>query len=58
MNVYNFKKIEKCYVFGNIDRNMDRFIKTITSNISKFKKEANSLKNLLVDKDKDIEKIN
>lgn len=39
MNVYNFKKIEKCYVFGNIDRNMDRFIKTITSNISKFKKE-------------------
>ena len=39
MNVYNFKKIEKCYVFGNIDRNMDRFIKTLTSNISKFKKE-------------------
>lgn len=39
MNVYNFKKIEKCYVFGNIDRNMDRFIKTITSNISKFKRE-------------------
>lgn len=39
MNVYNFKKIEKCYVFGNIDRNMDRFIKTITSNISKFERE-------------------
>ena len=39
MNVYNFKKIEKCYVFGNIDRNMDRFIKILTSNISKFKRE-------------------
>ena len=39
MNVYNFKKIEKCYVFGNIDRNMDRFINNITSNISKFTKE-------------------
>lgn len=39
MNVYNFKKIEKCYVFGNIDRNMDRFIKTLTSNISKFERE-------------------
>ena len=39
MNVYNFKKIEKCYVFGNIDRNIDRFIKTLTSNISKFERE-------------------
>lgn len=39
MNVYNFKKIEKCYVYGNIDRNMDRFIKNLTSNVSKFKKE-------------------
>ena len=30
---------------------------SLKTELSKFKKEANSLKNLLVDKDKDIEKI-
>jgi len=38
MNVYNFKEIEKCYVFGTI-RSIDGFIKKVTSNISNFKKE-------------------
>ena len=39
MNVYNFKKIEKCYVCGNIDRNISKFIDSITSNLKNFKKE-------------------
>lgn len=38
MNVYNLKKIEKCYVYGNVDKNIDRFINTITSRLSKFEK--------------------
>ena len=39
MNVYNLKNIENCYVCGNIDRNLDRFINSITSNLSHFKKK-------------------
>ena len=39
MNVYNFEKIEKCYVCGNIDRNLSRFISTITSNLKNFEKK-------------------
>lgn len=38
MNVYNLKQIEKCFVCGNVDRNMDRFIKSITSRLPKFEK--------------------
>lgn len=40
MNVFNLKEIERCFVCGNVDRNMDRFINSITSNLSKFEKEA------------------
>ena len=39
MNIYDFKKLEKCYVCGNIDKNMDRFIQTITSNLSNYEKK-------------------
>lgn len=39
MNVYNLKNIENCYVCGNIDRNLDRFIKSVTSNLSHFEKK-------------------
>lgn len=39
MNVYNFERIEKCYVCGNIDRNLSRFINTITSNLKNFEKK-------------------
>lgn len=38
MNVYDFKKLEKCYVCGNIDKNMDKFINLLTSNLSKYEK--------------------
>ena len=37
MNIYDFKKIEKCFVCGNIDRNMDKFIQDITSNLTHYK---------------------
>lgn len=40
MNIFNLKEIERCFVCGNVDRNMDRFINSITSNLSKFEKEA------------------
>lgn len=36
MQVYDLKKLEKCFVCGNIDRNMDRFIGMITSNLSNY----------------------
>ena len=39
MNVYNFERIEKCYVCGNIDRNLNRFISSVTSNIKNFEKK-------------------
>lgn len=39
MNIYDFKKLEKCYVCGNIDKNMDRFIQTITSSLSNYEKK-------------------
>jgi hypothetical protein len=39
MRVYDLKKLEKCFVCGNIDRNMDRFIGIITSRLSKYTKE-------------------
>lgn len=39
MNVYNFERIEKCYVCGNIDKNLSRFINTITSNLKNFEKK-------------------
>ena len=38
MNVYDLKKLEKCFVCGNIDRTMDRFINMITSNLSNYTK--------------------
>lgn len=38
MNVYDFKKLEKCYVCGNIDRNMDKFISILISNLSNYQK--------------------
>ena len=38
MNVYNLKEIERCFVCGNVDRNIDKFINTVTSHLSKFKK--------------------
>ena len=38
MNFYDFKKLEKCYVCGNIDKNMDKFINLLTSNLSKYEK--------------------
>lgn len=39
MQVYDLKKLEKCFVCGNIDRNMDRFINMITSNLSNYTKQ-------------------
>lgn len=43
MNVYNLKNIERCCVCGNIDRNLSRFIETITSNLSNFKKKEHKM---------------
>lgn len=40
MNVFEFKKIEKCYVCGNIDRNIDKFINLLTSNVTNYEKET------------------
>ena len=39
MNVYNFSKLEKCYVCGNIDRNFDKFIKELTKHLEHYTKE-------------------
>ena len=39
MQIYDLKKLEKCFVCGNIDRNMDRFISMITSNLSNYTKQ-------------------
>jgi len=39
MNIYNLAHIEKCYVCGNIDTSIDRFIKMLTSNIPIFEKK-------------------
>ena len=36
MNVYNLKEIERCFVCGSIDRNMNKFINLLTSHLSKF----------------------
>ena len=38
MHVYDLKKIDKCFVCGNIDRNIERFIHRITSNLSNYQK--------------------
>ena len=39
MNIYNLAHIEKCYVCGNIDTSLDKFIKMLTSNIPIFEKK-------------------
>ena len=39
MNIYNLAHIEKCYVCGNIDTSIDKFIKMLTSNIPIFEKK-------------------
>ena len=38
MHGYDLKKIDKCFVCGNIDRNIERFIHRITSNLSNYQK--------------------
>lgn len=38
MKIYDFKKLEKCFVCGNIDKNIDRFIQMVTSNLSNYVK--------------------
>lgn len=38
MKIYDLKKLEKCFVCGNIDRNMDRFINMVTSSLSNYTK--------------------
>ena len=38
MNVYNLKKIEKCFVCGNIDTNINTFIQEIVSKLPNYKK--------------------
>ncbi len=38
MKIYDFKKLEKCFVCGNIDKNIDKFIQILTSNLSKYEK--------------------
>ena len=39
MKVYDLKNVGKCFVCGNIDRNIDRFIQSVTSNLSNYTKE-------------------
>lgn len=36
MQIYDLKDVEKCFVCGNIDRNMDRFIHILTSSLSNY----------------------
>lgn len=38
MKIYDFKNLEKCFVCGNIDKNMDKFIQLLTSNLSHYEK--------------------
>lgn len=38
MNIYDFKKIEKCFICGNIDKNLGKFIDNVTKNLPKFTK--------------------
>ena len=39
MQIYDFKDVEKCYVCGNIDRNINKFIQMLTSNLANYQKE-------------------
>lgn len=39
MNVYNLKKIETCYVCGNVDKNISKFIDSVTSKLSNYEKK-------------------
>ena len=41
MNVYDLRKIEKCFVCGNIDKNLSKFIENITANLSISEKVEN-----------------
>ena len=36
MEAYNLKKIENCFVCGNIDKNINKFIQDVLSNLSKY----------------------
>ena len=40
MKVYDLKNVEKCFVCGNIDKSMDRFIQMVTSNLSVYEKKV------------------
>jgi len=39
MKIYDLKKLEKCFICGNIDRSMERFVEKITSNLSNYTKK-------------------